>query len=92
EHEKVLSEMTVAEAEKHINDGQFAPGSMLPKVEAAVNFARSGKGRTAIIASLEKAADAVEGKSGTRIALGENEFDQYYIPTDDPKTRVWQYR
>ena len=84
--------MSVSEAQSYINDGQFAPGSMLPKVEAAIAFAQSGKGRTAIIASLEKAADAVNGKTGTRITMAENEMDQYYIPTDDPKTQLWQYR
>ena len=92
ENEKVISEMSVSEAQGYINDGQFAPGSMLPKVEAAIAFAQSGKGRTAIIASLEKAADAVNGKTGTRITMAENEMDQYYIPTDDPKTQLWQYR
>jgi carbamate kinase len=52
-----------------MEEGHFAPGSMLPKVRAAVEFARSGKGRKAIISSLEKAIDALEGKTGTVITV-----------------------
>ena len=65
--QKDLDSMTVEEAEKYIAEGHFAPGSMLPKVQAAVKFAKSGEGRTAIITSLFKAVDALEGKTGTRI-------------------------
>ena len=50
-------------------EGQFAPGSMLPKVEAAVKFAESKPGRTALITLLEKARDGIDGKTGTRISL-----------------------
>lgn len=64
-----LSELTLETAEKYINDGEFAAGSMLPKVQACVQFAKSKPGRVAIITSLEKALDAVEGKAGTRIQL-----------------------
>lgn len=60
-----LDELTIEEANKHIADGQFAPGSMLPKVEAAMKFVQSGNGRRAIITSLDKAMDAIEGKTGT---------------------------
>lgn len=60
-----LDELTIEEANKHIADGQFAPGSMLPKVEAAMKFVRSGNGKRAIITSLDKAIDAIEGKTGT---------------------------
>ena len=67
--EQELAHLTVAEATAHIAAGEFAAGSMLPKVEAAVAFARSGAGKRAIIASLEKAGDAVMGKSGTEITL-----------------------
>ena len=67
--ERELAHMTVAEATAHIAAGEFAAGSMLPKVEAAVAFARSGAGKRAIIASLEKAGDAIHGKSGTEITL-----------------------
>lgn len=65
--QKNLDSMTVAEAERYIAEGHFAPGSMLPKVQAAVKFAKSGEGRTAIITSLFKAVDALEGKTGTHI-------------------------
>jgi carbamate kinase len=60
-----LSRMTVKEADAYIAAGHFAKGSMLPKVIAAKRFAASKKGRVAIIAALEKAKEAIEGKSGT---------------------------
>lgn len=63
--QKALAEMTVDEAEKYCGEGHFAPGSMLPKVQAAMSFAKAGG--TAIIASLENAAAALRGESGTRI-------------------------
>jgi len=69
ENEKVLSEMSVKDAEKYIEEGHFAPGSMLPKVKAAVSFAKSKKGRCAVIASLEKAPLAIRNESGTRIYM-----------------------
>ncbi len=55
------------EARTYIGEGQFAPGSMLPKVEAAVKFAEFKPGRTALITLLEKARRH-DGKTGTRIA------------------------
>ena len=61
--QKALECMTCAEAEQYIREGHFAPGSMLPKVQAAMSFARTGK--EAIIASLENAAKALRGESGT---------------------------
>ena len=64
---KWLDELTPAEAEKYIADGEFAPGSMLPKVQAALQFAQSKPGRTALITLLEKAKDGVAGKTGTII-------------------------
>ncbi len=64
-----LDYMTVDEAERYIEEGHFAPGSMLPKVQAAVKFARSGEGRRAIISSLFQAVDALEGKTGTHIMV-----------------------
>lgn len=66
--QKNLDHLTVEEAERYIEEGHFAPGSMLPKVQAAVKFAKSGEGKTAIITSLFKAVDALEGKTGTRIS------------------------
>jgi carbamate kinase len=64
-----LAAMSVEEAEKYMEEGHFAPGSMLPKVQAAVAFARSNPGREAIITSLSKAVDALEGKAGTVIKM-----------------------
>lgn len=63
--QKALGEMSVAEAERYCGEGHFAPGSMLPKVQAAISFAKAGG--TAIIASLENAAAALRGESGTHI-------------------------
>ena len=65
--QKNLDELTPEEARKYMVEGQFAPGSMLPKVEAAVKFAESKPGRTALITLLEKAKDGIEGKTGTRV-------------------------
>lgn len=65
--EKWLAELSIEECEKYIADGEFGAGSMLPKVQACVQFAQSKPGRVAIITSLEKALDALEGKAGTRI-------------------------
>lgn len=66
-NQKELVEMSIDEAVKYCNEGQFAPGSMLPKVQAAMNFVSSKNGRKAIIASLEKAPLAMTGESGTLI-------------------------
>ena len=60
-----LDEMTIAQAEQYCTEGHFAPGSMLPKVKAAISFTRTGG--EAIIASLENAGAAVRGESGTRV-------------------------
>lgn len=67
--QKWLDTMTPDEARAYMAEGQFAPGSMLPKVEAAVKFAESKPGRTALITLLEKARDGIDGKTGTRISL-----------------------
>ena len=67
--QKWLSDISVAEAERYIEEGHFAPGSMLPKVQSAVRFASSKAGRTALITLLEKASDGINGKTGTRISL-----------------------
>ena len=63
--EEWLSELTPELAQKYIEDGEFAPGSMLPKVQAALQFVRSAPGRTAVITLLEKAKDGIAGKTGT---------------------------
>ena len=65
--QKDLAEMTVEEAKKYCEEGHFAPGSMLPKVEAAMMFVESGSNRKAVICSLEKVQLAVKGESGTLI-------------------------
>ena len=57
--QKGLDTLTPAEAREYIAQKQFAPGSMLPKVEAAVKFAESKPGRTALITLLEKAKDGI---------------------------------
>ena len=67
--QKGLDTLTPDEARKYIDEKQFAPGSMLPKVEAAVKFAESKPGRTALITLLEKAKDGIMGKTGTQIHL-----------------------
>ena len=59
--QKGLDDLTPAMAREYIAQGQFAPGSMLPKVEAALSFAESKPGRTALITLLEKARDGIEG-------------------------------
>ena len=62
-----LSELTSESAQAYIEAGEFAPGSMLPKVQAALQFAQSGEGRTSLITLLDKAADGIAGKTGTVI-------------------------
>lgn len=63
--QKALEEITLAEAKAYVEEGQFSAGSMGPKMEAAINFAETGA--RAIICSLDKADQAMEGKAGTRI-------------------------
>ena len=65
--QKWLDELTPDQARQYIAEGQFAPGSMLPKVEAAVKFAESAPGRSALITLLEKAKDGIHGRTGTAI-------------------------
>jgi len=67
ENEAWLSELTPELAKQYEQEGQFAPGSMLPKVQAAVKFAESKPGRTALITLLEKARDGIAGKTGTLV-------------------------
>ena len=65
--EKWLDDITTDDARKYMDEGHFAPGSMLPKVQAAVKFADSKDGRNALITLLEKAKEGILGKTGTRI-------------------------
>lgn len=64
-----LSTLTLSDAARYCEEGQFAPGSMLPKVEAAMKFVRANPDKKAIITSLDKAIDALEGKTGTVITF-----------------------
>ena len=66
---KALEKINVKQANQYIKEGQFAPGSMLPKVEAALLFVRQNKQRQAIIASIKEAGQAIKGQSGTAITL-----------------------
>ena len=65
--ERPISHMSIEEAESYINEGQFEFASMLPKIEASVDFVTHGKGRSAIITSLSKAKASLAGKAGTTI-------------------------
>ena len=64
-----LSHLSLAQAAQYVREGQFGVGSMLPKVEAAMKFVRANPGRKAIITSLDKALDALDGKTGTVITF-----------------------
>lgn len=66
-NQEFLESMTVEQAKQLCKEGHFAPGSMLPKVEAAIQFAQAAPGNRAVIASLEKAPQAIRGESGTLI-------------------------
>lgn len=65
--QKALAEINLEECAQYISEGHFAPGSMLPKVEACVQFVESAEGREALITSLEKAGLAMSGETGTKI-------------------------
>ena len=67
ENQEWLSDLTVDEAREYIAQDQFAKGSMLPKIEAAIRFAESGEGRHTLITLLDKAAEGIAGKTGTVI-------------------------
>jgi carbamate kinase len=62
-----LDRLSVDEARRYIREGHFAKGSMLPKVEAAVDFAASRPGRSTLITLLTKAREGIEGRTGTWI-------------------------
>lgn len=68
ENEKPIDTMTVAEAEQYLSEGHFPPGSMGPKIKAALQFVKNG-GKELIISSIENAGPALRGESGTRITL-----------------------
>lgn len=64
-----LSHLSLADAARYVREGQFGVGSMLPKVEAAMKFVRSNPGKRAIITSLDKALEALDGKTGTIVTF-----------------------
>ena len=68
-NQESLDHMSLAEAARYCEEGHFAPGSMLPKVQAAMKFVRTNPGKKAIITSLDKAIDALNGKTGTVISF-----------------------
>lgn len=65
ENEKWLGQVSVEEMKQYVEEGHFAPGSMRPKVEAAIDFAESKEDRYSLITLLEKAKDGILGKTGT---------------------------
>lgn len=67
ENQEWLLDLTVEQAKKYIAEDQFAKGSMLPKIEAAIRFAESGEGRHTLITLLDKAAAGIAGETGTVI-------------------------
>jgi carbamate kinase len=71
EDEKWLDQINIQQAKKYIEEGHFAPGSMLPKVKAAVSFVEKKKSGKALITSLSKAQAGLEGKTGTLISRGD---------------------
>lgn len=66
-NQEALDHLTVEEANKYIEEGEFAKGSMLPKIEACLDFVKGNPNKKAIIGSLEKASEAIDGTSGTII-------------------------
>lgn len=66
-NQEALKEINLEKVDRYIEEGQFAPGSMLPKVEACKKFVLSGDDKMAIIASLSNAKDALRGEAGTKI-------------------------
>ncbi len=66
-NQKSLASISVEEAQQYITEGHFAPGSMLPKVEAAISFVKGNPHRISVIAALENAKAAIDGLSGTKI-------------------------
>lgn len=64
-----LDHLSLEDASRYIEEGQFAPGSMLPKVQAAMRFVRRYPDKRAIITSLDKAVEALKGEAGTVITF-----------------------
>ncbi len=68
---KYLDKVSTADAKEYLRQGHFPPGSMGPKIQAVINFLESG-GEQAIITSIEKIKEALEGKAGTHFFIEEN--------------------
>jgi carbamate kinase len=68
-HQRAIHSMTIDEASKHLANGEFPPGSMGPKVTAAIRFMRSG-GERAVITSPSRVPEALAGRVGTRVVPG----------------------
>ena len=68
-NQRWLDRLTLADGAKYIEESHFAPGSMLPKVQAAMRFVRANPNRRAIITSLDKAIDALNGETGTEFTF-----------------------
>lgn len=73
--EKGITQMSLEKAKEYIEAGEFAPGSMLPKVEACIYFISHSNNKKAIITSLEKAEDAINGKTGTTFTKEESKME-----------------
>ena len=65
-NQQELDRLSISEAKKYLEEGQFPAGSMGPKIQAVINFLESG-GERAIISSIDKIKEALEGKAGTQI-------------------------
>lgn len=76
-NEQWLSELSVEEAHELIKEGHFAAGSMLPKVQAAIEFVKGNPDRKALITSLEKAKEGIEGLTGTVITSQGRRYNDY---------------
>ncbi len=68
--EENLGDITVGQLQSYVDQSQFAPGSMLPKVQAAIRFASAQPGNVSLVTSIDKAVDAAAGTTGTRVTQG----------------------
>lgn len=68
-NQQSLDHMSLAQAARYVEEGHFAPGSMLPKVQACMKFVRTNPNKKAIITSLDKAIEALRGETGTVISF-----------------------
>lgn len=68
-NQESLDHMSLAQAAQYVEEGHFAPGSMLPKVQACMKFVRTNPNKKAIITSLDKAIEALRGETGTVISF-----------------------